>query len=664
MKKSVGKAISFLLILVILFFAVQAVMTPKWRFNPDTFTDGDTDKYGFFYKLPKNTANYFTIGASTSYHSLNPTRIYAKTGITGYCLGHGNMRMDFVYYMLKEGLKTQHPQVVFLDMSPLFHDEPFTTDFTKALVQMRPSLNKLKAALVCKGENQSAIELLFPLFRFHDRWTDLDQGDLIFGPTTDYAQNGTFASFTANMYTDILDRPYGNEYTLEDGTVTIEEKPEKISEKSAAYFEKILALCKENGIELIPTHFAAIWPLGRDKLVEDYLVPFGLELLDMTDPAVGLAWTQDTADSGSHTNFWGCAKGSDYLAEYLRDKGLEDHRGQSGYELWDETLEKYMQWEQDELESRELVNAYDYLNALTAVKDKYLIVLTVKDEASAAWNDTLEDAIHRLGVESSFYDQTQRSFAAILDQGENLFELWDGREIEVNTSFRTADGKEHALYVASGGFAYGNTCSVQIDGVGQSMGARGLNIVAIDKASGKVISSASIDSHVSALTFAEKNASGQWKELERTYQLIEDGVYNILYSSDPAFAAGVTGGAADEDANICLQERNGTPSQTFEFHFIGDGLYTIRAVGSDKYLSIEDMGSTPGSNVVQQTYTGLANQKWFVTENENGSYSFASLHNSCTLDVVDGLAAPGTNIQVWKENHLAPQQFYLEKAGS
>lgn len=95
-----------------------------------------------------------------------------------------------------------------------------------------------------------------------------------------------------------------------------------------------------------------------------------------------------------------------------------------------------------------------------------------------------------------------------------------------------------------------------------------------------------------------------------------------------------------------------------------EGLYTIRAVFSDKYLVIENMGSTPGSNVVQETYTGLANQKWFLTLNENGSYSFISLYNGCVLDVEGGLASPGANIiQVWEESYSAPQQFFLEKEG-
>lgn len=667
MKINAVKVISFLLILVMLLLTVQAVMTPKWHFDPERTgrdTEGDTDRYGVFYELPKNTVDYVTIGASTSYYSINPTRIYGETGIVGYCIGHSSMRKDLAYFILKEMLKTQHPQVVFFDASLLVKGQSHAPSMTKAFCQMSPSLNKLEAALACQTEDVSATELLFPLIQFHERWKSLSREDFTFGPAPDYAQSGSHSLFITEMHTDILDRPYGNVYTLKDGKMTGGGVAfEQISETNAAYFEKILALCRENGMELVPTHFCTIWPQGRDELVSDYLEPFGLELLDMTDPAVGLDWSQDTLDSGRHTNFWGNAKGSVYLADCLQAMGLEDHRGQSGYELWDQTLETYLQWEQERLASIELVSAYDYLNALASVKDEYLIVLTVANDASAAWNDALKTAMRRLGVKSSFFGQTQRSFAAILDQGETLFEHWDGREIDVDTTFQTADGKEHTLYVVSGGFAYGNIGSVSVDGAEQAVGAQGLNIVVIDRTSGETVSSVCIDSGTEGMPLSVRRQTDQWREIEESYQLIEDGIYNIIPAADDTCAADVSGGSAKEGADIRLRERSGRQSQAFAFTFLGDGLYTIRAAGSDKYLSIKGMGSTSGSGVILQTYTGLADQKWFVTENDDGSYSFRSLYNGCMLDVTNSIAAPGASVQVCEEDFLEPQQFALERIG-
>ena len=188
MRKRAGRIIAFLLLFVFLFVTVQAVLTPKWRTRTGESLC-ETDKYGFFYELPENTVDYFTMGSSTSFWSVNPTRIYAETGITGYCLGNDSEKINFTYYLLKEALKTQHPRAIFLDASLLLAGNASGPALTRAMVQLKPSLNKLKAALDCQNEERSAMELLFQLLQFHDRWKGLTKEDFSFGPDPDYAQN-------------------------------------------------------------------------------------------------------------------------------------------------------------------------------------------------------------------------------------------------------------------------------------------------------------------------------------------------------------------------------------------------------------------------------------------------------------------------------------------
>lgn len=83
--------------------------------------------------------------------------------------------------------------------------------------------------------------------------------------------------------------------------------------------------------------------------------------------------------------------------------------------------------------------------------------------------------------------------------------------------------------------------------------------------------------------------------------------------------------------------------------------------GSNRYVGIENAGSSPASNVVQQDYTGLAYQKWILVKDSENRYNLVSLYNGFYLDVANGNNEPGTNIQVWKKNGLSPQQFTLEK---
>lgn len=664
--KKVAKPVVFFLIFVLMFLMVQEIMTPKWR-STDT-PDAETDRLASFYALPDNTVDYLILGNSTCFFGINPTLIYAETGIAGYDFGSAMQRFDLSYYRLREGLKTQSPSTVFLDISPLFLQGRTTSAFlTKAIVPMKFSRNKIETILNCKNDSQTFAELMFPLIQFHSRWTSLTKADWFWGNRSDYGMNGAYISFNSRLSTnkDELVSEYDT-IELTNGTYEIYEASIEIIEEHTYYFEQIVRLCEENSIKLIPIKGPTMdWNAEKSEIARSYLKEYGLELLDLTDDALThLKWHKDTLDHGAHANYWGSSKTSDYLANFLAERGLQDHRGQGGYEDWDRSVQNYQKFEEEHLLTDQKA-AYVYLNTLAAVKDQVLIIITVKDEASQSWNETLETAMRNIGVNSSFYNQIQNSFVAIIDGGVSQFEKWDDHQIKVNSKYQINDSKTLRLSVSSAGFVCGNLSSVMVNGVGYSLNNRGLDIVVIDKQTCQVISSASIDTHTSDLTFREKTLpaaqAAAWEEICMNSQLIEDGVYNIIPAGNLECAVDIPYGDTGENTNVWLCGRNGLNPQEFELSHIGNGLYTIRAVCSGKYLSIEDMGSTAGSNVVQRTYSGLASQKWFITENANGSYRFASLYNGQILDVSGGVAAPGTNIQVWTENNEVPQEFFLER---
>lgn len=669
--KKIVKPVVFFLIFVLMFLTVQEIMTPKWRFEPapsSNYGEGETDKYGHFYTLPDNTVDYLILGNSTAYRSINPTLIYAATGIAGYSLGGPSQRSDMSYYWLREALKTQSPSIVFLDVTSLTRSgHAPSADITKTIVPMKLSMNKIEAILNCKTNSQTFAELMVPMIQFHSRWTSLTKNDWTVGNTPDYFMNGGYVDFVVRLNTGKSERMSKYDtIKLENGEYTVHEASIEISQRHKYYFEQILKLCEENNIELIPIKAPTMgWSKEYSEVTRFLLNEYGLELLDLTDDTlVQLRWDKDTGDVGNHVNYWGNSKTSDYLVGFLEEKGLPDHRGQREYEHWDRSVQNYQEWEKGRLITNQ-ESAYLYLNTLAAAKDQVLTIVTVKDEASQGWNETLETAMRNIGVNSSFYNQIQNSFVAIIDGGVSQFEKWDDHQIKVNSKYQINDSKTLRLSVSSAGFVCGNLSSVMVNGVGYSLNNRGLDIVVIDKQTCQVISSASIDTHTSDLTFREKTLpaaqAAAWEEICMNSQLIEDGVYNIIPAGNLECAVDIPYGDTGENTNVWLCGRNGLNPQEFELSHIGNGLYTIRAVCSGKYLSIEDMGSTAGSNVVQRTYSGLASQKWFITENANGSYRFASLYNGQILDVSGGVAAPGTNIQVWTENNEVPQEFFLER---
>lgn len=372
----------------------------------------------------------------------------------------------------------------------------------------------------------------------------------------------------------------------------------------------------------------------------------------------------DTRDNGNHANYWGSAKASDYLAGYLEERGLPDHRGQNGYEDWDRILENYQEWEQEQLLTDQEA-AYAYLNTLANIKKDVLTIVTVKDEASQAWNETLETAIHNLGISSSFYHQIQNSFVAIIDGGISQFEKWDDHRIKVNSNYQINESELLKLSISSAGFVCGNLSSIMVDGTGYSLNTRGLNIVVIDKQTGQVISSASIDTHTSDLTFREKKLSeaqsAVWERV--TYaadRLVEDGVYNIIPSGNPECAVDIPYGDTAENVNVWLCSRNGLSPQEFELH-LGHSSQLDECIDDIKKKSeiLHTFFTTRGCTYRKAAKTDLP-EIWMLWEDKLGKHTYTL--NSIPDAELDEMERHGRcDVICDSEGNIIAASMYLRK---
>lgn len=115
----------------------------------------------------------------------------------------------------------------------------------------------------------------------------------------------------------------------------------------------------------------------------------------------------------------------------------------------------------------------DYLSALDS--ERYLILFSVKDEASHQLTPAIRKAMKALGLFSIPDDAFQYSYVAVIENGTVSYE-------ECGNYFLQYAGNHEGLefYVESGGFNVGNISSIQINGVEYSLNQRGLNIVVYD----------------------------------------------------------------------------------------------------------------------------------------------------------------------------------------
>lgn len=665
----IAKTTIFVLLFGFLFVLSQKILTPKWIYGINEASQGETNRYQTFYQLEKNSLDYLTIGDSKSYYSINPSLIYAETGYMGYCLGCTGEGIGLAYYWMEEALKYQSPQYIFWDVSTLLSESSIAVSekyeasaVPKALTYMKFGPTKIRACIENQIEERNWLQLLIPMLSFHTRWKELEKVDFSYD-NSDYALLGSYLTFEKRNFSEILQKNKRNFLTYD---LSGNEKQENrvVSEKNKQYFEKMFTLCKTKKVTFIP-FIGQTTVLTDDNLetISIFLKDYDLECLVFGDEELGIAWDVDTPDTGTHLNYWGACKYSKRFAEYLKEqRKLDQDLHSEVREYWDNNLELYREFETESLiNSKE--QTLSYMQALEANKDSLCIIIAVKDDACASFYGHIEGYIKRLGLQNGFDEEhVQNSYIAVIDKGKVLFDRWAAAPLKLEDNFNSM-GKN--FYIESGGYVYGDISTIQIDDIDYAVNKRGLNIVVLDSDTGKVISSVSIDTHDESLSFTEKEMDKEaetiWNQYVENTQILQNGIYTIHPYGNPDYALDISEGSWSDNANLQLWNSTGKEPQQFELQYVGEGLYTIKAVNSGKYLTAYRFGNTNETNVVQNTYTGLANQRWYIYRDRNGAYCVMSHYNKLMMDVAGTLSSTGANIFLYKPVQGNWQTFEFKK---
>lgn len=668
--KLCGRILFFIAGFIWIFTIIQDIFIPKWKFIPN-YAEGDTDKYHSFYQLPQNSLDYIVLGTSHSFYSINPLEIYSKTGEKGYNLGSPVQAVSTSYYWLVEACKYQNPSYVIFDVSSLTNNPKDTSlaDISKAFINMKMSRNKIAAIFNSKKEfaNISSIcELIVPLYQFHTRWDDLGKADWE-STSDDYFFKGSYLKFQALSVTE---KPFINleqkrYYNLNNGSIKYHQNFALISEENKNYFDKMVSFCDSNGIRLIPFKFPSKnWMDNEKTSVQEFLSTYNLDLIDLNEEGVlNLNWDTDTGDNGYHTNYWGATKTSIFLASWLANQtDLIADDPENNDKSWMDDLRKYGDWEQFNLNSGK-EKALFYLETLAKHKNDLYVIMSVRDESSSGWNEDIQAVINKLGLNSNFYGNPQNSFITIIDGGRVVFEKWDNAPMQLDANFSAQSGQQ--ISISSGGFTFGDVSRIIINDIDYSLNSRGLNIVVIDKKTENVISSVCIDTHVADLTFSEKSLPDEqaliWSDYCKASQLLEDGIYTIAPVGNSECALNIADNKKNVGANVNLAKYTGEDSQQFEVTHVGNGFYTLRALCSDHYISVDSGGNQGGTNVIQDVATNLAPERWFILQNSDGTFSLISLYNKLAIDVPDGIAMPDADVRLWDRNDADAQRFLFTR---
>ncbi len=310
------KIILKIVLMILLVVTLNRVFLPKY-INENR--DGRiTQEY---YPISKDIDVIFA-GSSTVHSAIDPRVLKDEQGISAYLRANASQPMWITYYMIEDAVKCHKPELVCIDTTFIKYGDDFVEEPStrKALDGMRMSLSKINAIKASMGEDEKMADYIMPLFRFHSRWKELTLDDFRYAY---YNKPVTINGYLPDDVTEPAE-PGDLIYTKEGDTT--------ISPKNILYLRKAIELCRSKGIQVmifkVPAH-SPNWSDDYDRRIDEIAKEYDLSYInfDKYNDDIGLDYSTDTPDGGSHLNTSGAAKFSSYLGKYIRrNYTVSDHR--------------------------------------------------------------------------------------------------------------------------------------------------------------------------------------------------------------------------------------------------------------------------------------------------------------------------------------------------
>ena len=310
-----------------------------------TEQDEPDRRNSLFFSMPRDTVDVLMLGTSHVYCSFIPKQIYEESGITSASLATSSQSYQNSYWLLKETLKRQKPEVVILDIHPIAtysneEEEKARLHLTSGISIMPDlSINKYLAFrdISNVGYGFSVDMSIYDAYGFLEYKNEYDRVDgniwevinVFINPISEHKTLGFYATDTIFPLEEI--HPYVIDIEQRDIYDTV----------GFEYLNKIFDLLQENDIELLLTRApydadrecesayvqAFEWAEENDIPIIDYF-----ELIDEIE--INLATDFKDRD---HLNYLGAKKATAYLTNYLVENyDLTDHRGDKKYWVWEE----------------------------------------------------------------------------------------------------------------------------------------------------------------------------------------------------------------------------------------------------------------------------------------------------------------------------------------
>ena len=280
--------------------------------------------------------NVVFIGDCELYENISPVYLWENFGINSYIRGSAQQLIWQSYYLAEETIKLEHPDAIVFNVLSMKYNEPQNEAYNRMSIDgMRWSKSKIDNINASMTEDENFIEYVFPLLRYHSRWSDLNSDDVEYLFHRDkVAFNGYYMRVDVKEAADVPEGRPLSDYTFGDNAYD--------------YLNRLTKLCKDNDVELILVKAPTLYPYWYDewdKQIIDFAAENNLTYINFLNyqDEIGLDWTKDTYDGGLHLNLAGAEKLSQYFGEILsEDFKVPDRRGEAELEAyWSDVTERY-----------------------------------------------------------------------------------------------------------------------------------------------------------------------------------------------------------------------------------------------------------------------------------------------------------------------------------
>ena len=287
------------------------------------------------------------IGDCEVYENFSPITLWQEYGITSCIRGSPQQMIWQSYYLMEETFRYETPKVMVFNVLSMKYDTVDSTgDQSRreaynrvALDGMRWSSSKWNSILASmteeEREKEGMLSYIFPILRYHDRWSGLTKDDVTYWLRRDkVSDNGYLMQTGVKPMVDAFAAPPPLSY--------------EFGENSWYWLDKMRTLCENHGTQLVLIKAPSLYPVWWwewDAQIKEYADQNGLLYINMVEKCVemGIDWSQDTYDAGLHLNVWGAEKAASWFGNVLsEDCGVPDRRGEEDINaLWTEKTFQY-----------------------------------------------------------------------------------------------------------------------------------------------------------------------------------------------------------------------------------------------------------------------------------------------------------------------------------